>query len=69
MIPYSSQSPYFPFFPLTPASAAHTAMTRMIGSFTLGQYLGLVALTLGSMLAGASCVHAYYKPDLVRMMP
>lgn len=28
------------------------------------KYLGVVALAMGSMLAGGSLVHAYYQPDL-----
>jgi len=30
-----------------------------------GQYLGILGLSLTSMLLGANCVHVYYKPDLV----
>eukprot|EP00037_Helgoeca_nana_P012551 m.114327 g.114327 ORF g.114327 m.114327 type:complete len:66 (-) comp21510_c0_seq1:203-400(-) len=29
-----------------------------------GKYLGTVAVTLSSMLAGASVVHAVFQPDL-----
>eukprot|EP00035_Acanthoeca_spectabilis_P009496 m.168207 g.168207 ORF g.168207 m.168207 type:complete len:67 (-) comp14742_c0_seq1:98-298(-) len=29
-----------------------------------GKYLGTVAVSLGSMLAGASVVHEIFKPDL-----
>eukprot|EP00052_Salpingoeca_macrocollata_P031742 m.323389 g.323389 ORF g.323389 m.323389 type:complete len:71 (-) comp29095_c0_seq1:192-404(-) len=31
---------------------------------SFGQYYGLMVLTLGSMLAGGTCVHLYFKPDL-----
>lgn len=29
-----------------------------------GQYLSVLGVSLASMMAGASAVHAYYRPDL-----
>eukprot|EP00047_Mylnosiga_fluctuans_P005775 m.242629 g.242629 ORF g.242629 m.242629 type:complete len:60 (-) comp14074_c0_seq1:60-239(-) len=36
----------------------------MIRGYTIAEYMGLVGVTVVSMLAGASCVHIYYKPNL-----
>jgi hypothetical protein len=33
--------------------------------FAAKQYIALVGISFSSMLLGGSCVHAYYKPDLV----
>ena len=61
-------SPVFPpIFSLTPSQAAFSrADAAMPRGFTAKQYIGLVAISFSSMMLGGSCVHAYYKPDLVR---
>lgn len=38
------------------------------GGLSGPQYLGMLSITLVSMFAGATCVHVYYKPDLVRLL-
>lgn len=39
-------------------------MSTMPLGLSWGKYIGAIAASLGSMLAGASVVHHIYKPDL-----